>query len=76
MKRIILTLLIVLICALPLFAQGKTETKPTPCALGIDRAPELRGFRMGAPQASVLARFPGASVEKADKFGVSLLRFT
>ncbi len=76
MKRIILTLLILLICALPLFAQGKTATKPAPCTLGLDRAPELRGFRVGAPQSAVLARFPGASVEKADKSGVAILRFT
>lgn len=76
MKRTILTLLIVLICALPLFAQGRTETKQTSCTLGLDRAPELRGLRVGAPQSAVLARFPGASLEKADQFGVALMRFT
>ncbi len=76
MKRTILILLITLSCALPLLAQDKTDPKPTKCTLPIERAPELRGFRLGAPQAGVLTRFPGTSVGKADKFGISQLRFT
>lgn len=76
MKHTILVFLIVLSSAFPLFGQGKNETKPAKCALAIERAPELRGFRVGATQASVLARFPGVSVEKPDKFGVTRLRLT
>ena len=76
MKQIILILLIILSCALPLGAQVKPEAKSTKCALGIEQAPELRGFRLGTPQASVLARFPGASLAKPDKFGLAQLRLT
>lgn len=76
MKHTILILLIVLSSAWPLFAQGKNEIKQAKCTLAIDRAPELRGFRVGATQASVLARFPGVSVEKPDKFGVTQLKLT
>lgn len=76
MKQTILILLIVLASALPLFAQGQKQTKQTKCTLAIDRAPELRGFRVGATQASVVARFPGVSVGKPDKFGVTQLRLT
>ena len=76
MKRIILSLLITLCCALPIFAQAKNVTKQVECPLAIERAPELRGFRLGTPQAGVLARFPGTSLEKPDKFGISQMRFT
>jgi hypothetical protein len=76
MKRIILILLITLSCALPLLAQGKKDAKQTKCTLPLERAPELRGLRLGAPQAGVLARFPGTSVQKPDQFGISQLRFT
>lgn len=76
MKRTILILLITLSCALPLLAQGKNDPKQTKCTLPIERAPELRGLRLGAPQVGVLSRFPGVSVEKPDKFGISQLRLT
>jgi len=76
MKQPILILLIVLSAVLPSFAQRKNETKQAKCTLAIDRAPELRGLRVGATQASVLARFPGVSVGKPDKLGVTQLRLT
>jgi hypothetical protein len=76
MKRTILILLITLSCALPLLAQGKNDPKQPTCTLPLERAPELRGFRLGGPQAGVLSRFPGTSVEKPDNFGISQLRFT
>jgi hypothetical protein len=73
MKRIILIVMALLLCAFSLFAQNKNVSKPQ-CSLGLDRAPELRGFRLGVPQAAVLARFPGTSVDKPDKFGATELR--
>jgi hypothetical protein len=76
MKRIILILLLTLSCALTLLAQGKNDTKQPNCTLPLERAPELRGLRLGAPQAGVLSRFPGTSVEKPDKFGLSQLQLT
>ena len=59
MKRTVLILLLTLSCAWPLLAQGKNDPKQTKCTLPIERAPELRGLRLGAPQAGVLSRFPG-----------------
>ena len=76
MKRPVLILLITLSCAWPLFAQGKSDLKQTKCTLPIERAPELRGLRLGTPQAAVLSRFPGTSMQKADQFGISQLRLT
>jgi hypothetical protein len=76
MKRTVLILLIILSCGLPLLAQDKNDSKQPKCTLPLERAPELRGLRLGASQAGILARFPGASVEKPDKFGISQLRFT
>jgi hypothetical protein len=76
MKRTTLILLLTLTCAWPLFAQGKNDPKQTKCTLPIERAPELRGLRIGAPQAGVLSRFPGTSLQKPDQFGISQLRFT
>ena len=76
MKRTIVILLMTLSCAWPLLAQGKNDPKQTKCTLPIERAPELRGLRLGAPQAGVLARFPGSSVQKPDQFGIAQLRFT
>jgi hypothetical protein len=76
MKRTILILLIILSCALPLLAQGKSDPKQAKCTLPLERAPELRGLRLGASQADVLARFPGTSVQKPDQFGISQLRLT
>jgi hypothetical protein len=75
MKRIILIPVVTLLCAVSLFAQTKTVSRPQ-CTLGLDRAPELRGFRLGITQAAVLARFPGTSVDKPDKFGVTQLRLS
>jgi len=76
MNRIILIILITLSCAWPLLAQGKTEARRSQCPLAADRTPELRGFRVGMPQAAVLARLPGASVDKPDQFGITQLRLT
>jgi hypothetical protein len=76
MKRTTLILLMTLTCAWPLLAQGKDDPKQTKCTLPIERAPELRGLRLGAPQAGVLSRFPGTSVQKPDQFGITQLRFT
>lgn len=76
MKRTILILLITLSCALPLLAQGKTEPTQAKCTLPLERAPELRGLRLAAPQTGILSRFPGTSLQKPDQFGVSQLRFT
>src|SRR6185503_1718169 len=76
MKRTVLILLITLSCAWPLLAQGKNDPTQPKCTLPIERAPELRGLRLGAPQAGVLARFPGASLQKPDQFGIAQLRFT
>lgn len=76
MKRTILILLVNMSCAWPLLAQGKNDPKQAKCTLPIARAPELRGLRLGAPQAGVLARFPGTSVPKPDQFGIAQLRLT
>ena len=76
MKRTVLILLLTLSCAWPLVAQGTNDPKQTKCTLPIERAPELRGLRLGTPQAGVLSRFPGTSVQKPDQFGISQLRFT
>lgn len=76
MKRTFLILLITLSCAWPLLAQGKSDPKQTKCTVPIERAPDLRGLRLGAPQASVLSRFPGTSMQKPNQFGISQIRFT
>jgi hypothetical protein len=76
MKRTVLILLLTLSCTWPLLAQGKNDPKQTKCTLPIERAPELRGLRLGAAQAGVLSRFPGSSAQKPDQFGISQLRFT
>jgi len=76
MKRTVLILLLTLSCAWPLLAQGKNDPEQAKCTLPIERAPELRGLRLGAPQAGVLSRFPGTSVQRPDQFGISQLRFT
>jgi hypothetical protein len=74
MNRLIFTLALTLCCALPLVAQVTNNAKQSKCTLRLDRTPELRGFRLGLPQAAVLARFPGTSIEKPDKLGVTQLR--
>jgi hypothetical protein len=76
MKRTVLILLLTLSCASPLLAQAADDPKPTKCTLPIERAPELRGLRLGSPQAGVLSRFPGTSMQKPDQFGISQIRFT
>jgi len=76
MNRLILTLALTLCCALPLVAQVTNKAKQSKCILLLDRAPELRGFRLRQPQAAVLARFPGTTIEKPDKLGITQLRLT
>lgn len=76
MRRTTLFLLITLSCALPVLAQAKTDPKQPKCTLPLERAPELRGFRLGTPQASVLLRFPGTSLGKPDKFGITQMQLT
>jgi hypothetical protein len=73
MKQIILFSLLTLILCVPAFGQKSSEKKPT-CTLGISQSPEMRGFRMGMTQAAVLARLPGVTVGKPDKFGLARLR--
>lgn len=75
MKQIILFGLLSLILCATAFGQKPNEKKP-PCPLGINQAPELRGFRMGMTQAAVLARVPGTTIEKPDKFGLARLRIS
>jgi hypothetical protein len=75
MKQIIFFSLLSLILCAPAFGQKTTDKKPT-CTLGINESPELRGFRMGMTQAAVLARLPGVTIEKPDKFGLARLRLS
>ena len=75
MKPIILLSLLSLLLCVPAFGQKATEKKPA-CTLGLDQSPELRGFRMGMTQAAVLARLPGATMGKPDKFGLAQLRLS
>ena len=75
MKPIILLSLLSLLLCVPAFGQKATEQKPA-CPLGISQSPELRGFRMGMTQAAVLARLPGITVGKPDKFGLARLRLS
>ena len=74
-KQIIFGLLLFILC-LPVFAQKKTESDTPKCTLGLSQSPELRGFRMGMTQAAVLSKFPGVTIEKPDKFGLSRLRLS
>ncbi|MFN2577164.1 MAG: hypothetical protein ABR607_05685 [Pyrinomonadaceae bacterium] len=75
MKQILVILLISLSFGTAI-GQRKVEDKETKCTLGLDRAPELRGFRLATPQANVPARFPGISIQKPDKFGLAKLRLS
>lgn len=75
MKPILVILLISLTFSAAV-GQRKVEDKGPKCTLGLDRAPELRGFRLATPQQTVLARFPGVSIEKPDKFGFARLRLS
>ena len=65
-----------MILCVPALGQKKTENQKPLCALGLSQSPELRGLRMGMTPAAVLARFPGVSVEKPDKFGLARLRLS
>jgi hypothetical protein len=75
MKPILVILLISLTFTAAV-GQRKAEDKNPKCTLGLDHAPELRGFRLAMPQQNVLARFPGVSIEKPDKFGLARLRLS
>src|SRR5438128_6705789 len=75
MKLILVILLISLTCTAAI-GQRKIDDKEPKCTLGLDHAPELRGFRIATAQQNVLARFPGVSIEKPDKFGLAKLRLS
>jgi hypothetical protein len=72
-KGILFGLLLLVSCS-PLFGQKKADEPKPRCTLGLDQSPELRGFRLGMTQAAVLAKLPGVTVEKPDKFGLARLR--
>src|SRR3954462_5475281 len=76
MKKLILPILLLLSLTGATMAQTKPAAQEIKCTLGVDASPELRGLRLGASQASVLSRFPGTSIEKPDKFGLSQLYLT
>jgi hypothetical protein len=76
MKKGILFALLLLILSSPAFGQKKVDDPKPKCMLALDQSPELRGFRLGMTQAAVLARLPGATVEKPDKFGLARLRLS
>jgi hypothetical protein len=76
MKKVSLLSLLLLIACVSAIAQKKPENKTPGCLLRLDQSPELRGFRLGMTQAAVLARLPGVTVEKPDKFGLARLRLT
>ena len=75
MKPILVILLISLTFTAAI-GQRKVEDKEPKCTLELDHAPELRGFRLATTQQNVLARFPGVSIEKPDKFGLARLRLS
>ena len=74
-KQIIFALLLLIPCS-GVMAQKQNESAKPKCALGLDQSPDLRGFRMGLTQAAVLAKLPGVTIEKPDKFGLSRLRLS
>jgi len=76
MKKVSLFSLLLLIVCVPAIAQKKPGNQKPVCSLGLDRSPELRGFRLGMTQAAVLARLPGVTLEKPDKFGLARLRLS
>jgi hypothetical protein len=76
MRKVSLFSLLLLILCVPAFAQKKPENKKPVCSLRLDQSPDLRGFRMGMTQAAVLARLPGVTLEKPDKFGLARLRLS
>jgi hypothetical protein len=76
MNKVILSgVLLSLLCS-SAFAQKDSAPPKTKCNLSLDQSPELRGLRLGMTQAAVLARFPGVSIEKPDKFGLARLRLS
>ena len=76
MKKVSLFSLLLLIVCVPVIAQKNTESQKPVCPLRLEQSPELRGFRMGMTQAAALARLPGVTVEKPDKFGLARLRLS
>src|SRR5438874_6447196 len=74
--KLILIILIISLMSTAAIGQRKIEDKQPKCTLGLDHAPELRGFRLATGQQNVLARFPGVSIEKPDKFGLAKLRLS
>src|ERR1051325_2570454 len=76
MKNLILFALLITSLSAVAFAQKKAEDLKPKCTLELNQSPELRGFRRGLTQAAVLARLPGVTVEKPDKFGLARLRLS
>src|ERR1043166_2962663 len=74
-KGILFGLLLLVSCS-PLLAQKKVDNPKPKCTLELDQSPELRGFRLGMTQTAVLAKLPGVTVEKPDKFGLARLRLS
>src|SRR6185295_13477412 len=74
-KGILFGLLLLVSCS-PVLGQKKVNSPKPKCTLGLEQSPELRGFRMGMTQAAVLAKLPGVTVEKPDKFGLARLRLS
>ena len=72
--KLILVILLISLAFTAAIGQRKIDDKEPKCTLGLDHAPELRGFRIATGQQNVLARFPGVSIEKPDKFGLAKLR--
>ena len=74
-KPILFSLLLLALCA-PTFGQKVADKQQPKCELGVNQSPELRGFRMGMPQTTVLAKLPGVTVDKPDKSGLARLRLS
>jgi hypothetical protein len=74
--KIIFVILLTSLTFTAAIGQRKVEDNGPKCTLGLDHAPELRGFRLATTQQSVLARFPGVSIEKPDKFGLARMRLS
>jgi len=74
--KLILVILLISLTFTAAIGQRKIDDKEPKCTLGLDHAPELRGFRIATAQQNVLARFPGVSIEKPDKFGLAKLHLS
>src|SRR5882672_157455 len=74
--KLLFVILLVSLTFTAAIGQRKVEDKQPTCTLGLDHAPELRGFRLATDQGKVLARFPGVSVARPDKFGLAKLRLS